>query len=104
MRKMVRVEDLHFRDLRHAGVSWLFEMDWDIPAALHPLRRVKRTWHSSYTARPDHPRQPASIQRRLMKRKSSKWMYLAPLWTKSVNGLMKSTAASFRFSPNVEGS
>lgn len=33
---MVGVEDLHFRDLRHAGVSWLFEMDWDIPAALHP--------------------------------------------------------------------
>ncbi len=33
---MVGVDDLHFHDLRHAGVSWLFEMDWDIPAALHP--------------------------------------------------------------------
>lgn len=28
---MVGVEDLHFRDLRHEGVSRLFEMDWDIP-------------------------------------------------------------------------
>lgn len=29
--KMVGVEDLHFHDLRHEGVSRLFEMDWDIP-------------------------------------------------------------------------
>lgn len=28
---MVGVEDLHFHDLRHEGVSRLFEMDWDIP-------------------------------------------------------------------------
>lgn len=29
--KMLGVEDLHFHDLRHEGVSRLFEMDWDIP-------------------------------------------------------------------------
>ena len=29
--KMVGVEDLHFHDLRHEGVSRLFEMNWDIP-------------------------------------------------------------------------
>lgn len=29
--KMAGVEDLHFHDLRHEGVSRLFEMDWDIP-------------------------------------------------------------------------
>jgi len=28
---MVGIEDLHFHDLRHDGVSRLFEMDWDIP-------------------------------------------------------------------------
>ncbi|WIE52558.1 site-specific integrase [Pseudomonas sp. GM17] len=28
---MVGIEDLHFHDLRHEGVSRLFEMDWDIP-------------------------------------------------------------------------
>lgn len=28
--KMVDVEELHFHDLRHEGVSRLFEMDWDI--------------------------------------------------------------------------
>ena len=28
---MVGVKDLHFHDLRHEGVSRLFEMDWDIP-------------------------------------------------------------------------
>ncbi|MGB4072759.1 tyrosine-type recombinase/integrase [Pseudomonas sp.] len=26
-----QIEDLHFHDLRHGGVSRLFEMDWDIP-------------------------------------------------------------------------
>ncbi|AWY44498.1 site-specific integrase [Pseudomonas putida] len=29
--KIVGIEDLHFHDLRHEGVSRLFEMDWDIP-------------------------------------------------------------------------
>ncbi|NVZ62036.1 site-specific integrase [Pseudomonas gingeri] len=29
--KMLGIEDLHFHDLRHDGVSRLFEMDWDIP-------------------------------------------------------------------------
>lgn len=28
---MLDIEDLHFHDLRHEGVSRLFEMDWDIP-------------------------------------------------------------------------
>ena len=29
--KFLGIEDLHFHDLRHDGVSRLFEMDWDIP-------------------------------------------------------------------------
>ena len=29
--KLLKIEDLHFHDLRHEGVSRLFEMDWDIP-------------------------------------------------------------------------
>ncbi|WP_431484153.1 tyrosine-type recombinase/integrase [Pseudomonas solani] len=29
--KFYGIEDLHFHDLRHDGVSRLFEMDWDIP-------------------------------------------------------------------------
>lgn len=29
--KFLVIEDLHFHDLRHDGVSRLFEMDWDIP-------------------------------------------------------------------------
>ena len=29
--KFSEIEDLHFHDLRHDGVSRLFEMDWDIP-------------------------------------------------------------------------
>jgi integrase len=29
--KILGIEDLHFHDLRHEGVSRLFEMDWDIP-------------------------------------------------------------------------
>lgn len=29
--KILLIEDLHFHDLRHDGVSRLFEMDWDIP-------------------------------------------------------------------------
>lgn len=30
-RPMLGIEDLHFHDLRHEGVSRLFEMGWDIP-------------------------------------------------------------------------
>lgn len=29
--QFLQIEDLHFHDLRHEGVSRLFEMDWDIP-------------------------------------------------------------------------
>ncbi|MHA6126270.1 tyrosine-type recombinase/integrase [Pseudomonas fluorescens group sp. PF-1] len=29
--KLLGIDDLHFHDLRHEGVSRLFEMDWDIP-------------------------------------------------------------------------
>lgn len=29
--KLLGIKDLHFHDLRHEGVSRLFEMDWDIP-------------------------------------------------------------------------
>lgn len=28
---LLEIGDLHFHDLRHEGVSRLFEMDWDIP-------------------------------------------------------------------------
>lgn len=31
MVRMLGIEDLHFHDLRHDGVSRLFEMGWDIP-------------------------------------------------------------------------
>lgn len=29
--KILGIEDLHFHDLRHEGISWLFEMGWSIP-------------------------------------------------------------------------
>jgi integrase len=29
--KFLQIEDLHFHDLRHEGVTRLFEMEWDIP-------------------------------------------------------------------------
>jgi integrase len=29
--KFLRIEDLHFHDLRHDGVSRLFELGWNIP-------------------------------------------------------------------------
>jgi integrase len=29
--KLLAIQDLHFHDLRHDGVSRLFEMEWDIP-------------------------------------------------------------------------
>lgn len=29
--KLLNIQDLHFHDLHHEGVSRLFEMDWDIP-------------------------------------------------------------------------
>ncbi|MCE8441763.1 tyrosine-type recombinase/integrase [Rhodovulum sulfidophilum] len=29
--KPLGIEDLHFRDLRHEGISRLFEMGWNIP-------------------------------------------------------------------------
>ena len=29
--KILGIENLHFHDLRHEGISRLFEMDWDIP-------------------------------------------------------------------------
>lgn len=31
--KFLEIDDLHFHDLRHDGLSRLFEMDWDIPKA-----------------------------------------------------------------------
>lgn len=31
--KMLEIEDLHFHDLRHEGVSRLFEMGWNVPQA-----------------------------------------------------------------------
>lgn len=29
--KALGIDDLHFHDLRHEGISWLFERGWDIP-------------------------------------------------------------------------
>lgn len=38
------IEDLHYHDLRHEGVSWLFEQGWDIPRVA--LVSGHRTWNS----------------------------------------------------------
>lgn len=40
--KVLGIENLHFHDLRHEGVSRLFEMGWDIPRAA--LVSGHRSW------------------------------------------------------------
>lgn len=40
--KVLGIEDLHFHDLRHEGVSRIFEMGWDIPQAA--LVSGHRSW------------------------------------------------------------
>lgn len=42
--KVLGIEDLHFHDLRHEGVSRLFEMGWDIPRVA--LVSAHRSWSS----------------------------------------------------------
>lgn len=42
--KLLKIEDLTFHDLRHEGVSRLFEMGWDIPHAA--LVSGHRSWSS----------------------------------------------------------
>jgi len=42
--KFLMIEDLHFHDLRHDGVSRLFEMDWDIPRVARVFGH--RDWNS----------------------------------------------------------
>ncbi len=42
--KFLQIEDLHFHDLRHEGVSRLFEMDWDIPRVASASGH--RNWNS----------------------------------------------------------
>lgn len=42
--KFLEIEDLHFHDLRHDGVSRLFEMDWDIPRVASVS--AHRDWNS----------------------------------------------------------
>ncbi|MCY1542114.1 Phage integrase family protein [compost metagenome] len=42
--KFLEIDDLHFHDLRHDGVSRLFEMDWDIPRVANVSGH--RDWNS----------------------------------------------------------
>ncbi|RVC77113.1 site-specific integrase [Mesorhizobium sp. M4A.F.Ca.ET.022.05.2.1] len=42
--KLLAIEDLHFHDLRHEGVSWLFEAGWNIPHVA--LVSGHRSWAS----------------------------------------------------------
>lgn len=42
--KLLGIEDLHFHDLRHEGISWLFELDWKIPDVASVSGH--RTWDS----------------------------------------------------------
>lgn len=42
--KFLEIKDLHFHDLRHDGVSRLFEMGWDIPRVASVSGH--RDWHS----------------------------------------------------------
>ena len=42
--KFLELDDLHFHDLRHDGVSRLFEMDWDIPRVANVSGH--RDWNS----------------------------------------------------------
>ena len=42
--QFLKIEDLHFHDLRHDGVSRLFEMGWDIPHVA--LVSGHRSWSS----------------------------------------------------------
>jgi integrase len=42
--KLLGIEDLHFHDLRHDGISRLFEIGWDIPRA--STVSAHRSWNS----------------------------------------------------------
>ena len=42
--KFLGIDDLHFHDLRHECISWLFEMGWDIP------RVAMVTGHKSWSS------------------------------------------------------
>lgn len=42
--KLLGIEDLHFHDLRHEGISWLFELGWNIPNVASVSGH--RTWES----------------------------------------------------------
>ncbi len=42
--KLLGIQDLHFHDLRHEGISWLFEMGWNIPHVA--LVSGHRSWAS----------------------------------------------------------
>ncbi|GAB3384124.1 tyrosine-type recombinase/integrase [Azotobacter armeniacus] len=52
--KFLQIEDLHFHDLRHEGVSRLFEMDWDIPRVASVSGH--RNWNSLRRYTPLHSR------------------------------------------------
>lgn len=41
---LLGIEDLHFHDLRHEGISWLFEQGWTIPKVAHVSGH--RSWTS----------------------------------------------------------
>jgi integrase len=64
--QFLKIEDLHFHDLRHDGVSRLFEMGWDIPHVA--LVSGHRSWSS--LQRYSHIRQAGD------KYKDWKWLKL----------------------------
>lgn len=65
--KVLGIKDLHFHDLRHEGVSRLFEMGWDIPRV--SLVSAHRSWSS--LQRYSHIRQSGD------KLKDWKWLPIA---------------------------
>lgn len=42
--KLLAIDDLHFHDLRHEGISWLFERGWTIPQVAYVSGH--RSWNS----------------------------------------------------------
>lgn len=74
--KVLGIDDLHFHDLRHEGVSRLFEMGWDIPRVA--LVSGHRSWSS--LQRYSHIRQAGD------KFKDWKWLPVAIERAKQVQG------------------
>ena len=56
--KVLGIEDLHFHDLRHEGVSRLFEMGWTIPQVASRVR-------TSQLVEPETVQAPAADRRQV---------------------------------------